>query len=602
MPTEEQLASALRNAHAAGDAEAARKIANAIKQGRAAAAQPEPAAAPARDPRTVDLMSGLAEIANTVNSGIPALLDLPPNVVNWIAEKAGSDFRIPATMLDNYNSAFFGEGNDPHYLPPGATREAANAIGTGVQFAMGAAPVTRFPSVRSLLADVAGFGSTAAAAAGRAVAPGLMDAMATPGATLPVERTVPAIRPKTRARDAELSQAVVANEGDTIAAGYRVNPTRTRVVESPGGQAALKQGVEPKTVALLQSATPLGKKRMQEMLQIARKGKENARYEIRNRPSDIPGDALINRVKIIRSANRSAGERIDKVAQTLKGQRVDVNPVVNDFMGKLNEMGIRYNPNSRSLDFSESDIRGLSGIESTVTRVIRQMEGKGDIDAYDVHRMKRILDEQLTYGKNAEGLGGRVEKYLKDLRRGLDGVLDEQFKAYNRVNTQYAETIGALDALQDVAGTKMNLSGGNADKALGTLLRRITSNAQSRVRLLDAVDEVDGVARKYLKSDSTDIVPLSKTTPRGEDIAEIDLDDDLLAQVRFMSDIERLFGTSAPTSLQGVMENVEGPAMRAAMTGDTTEMKVGMARSALNAIRGINEENTIKALETLLKE
>ena len=118
-------------------------------------------------------------------------------------------------------------------------------------------------------------------------------------------------------------------------------------------------------------------------------------------------------------------------------------------------------------------------------------------DAFELHRMKRFIDEVVTYGKAGEGLTGKTERILKQLRTNLDSTLDDAFPAYNEANTIYADTIGALDALQDVAGRKMDLFGPNADKATGTLLRRMMSNAQSRVNLVDAVDNLEVVAKRY---------------------------------------------------------------------------------------------------------
>lgn len=80
-------------------------------------------------------------------------------------------------------------------------------------------------------------------------------------------------------------------------------------------------------------------------------------------------------------------------------------------------------------------------------------------------------------------MSGDASNVLKDFRRDIDSVLDESFPDYNAANVAYSETIGVLDDFQDIAGRKMNLSGANADKATGTLMRRIAGNAQSRVRL-----------------------------------------------------------------------------------------------------------------------
>lgn len=142
---------------------------------------------------------------------------------------------------------------------------------------------------------------------------------------------------------------------------------------------------------------------------------------------------------------------------------------------------------------------------------------------------EKFIDEQVTFGKTAEGLGGKTERVAKGLRRQFDQLLDSSFPAYDKVNTQYADTVQALDAFQKAAGSTIDLASENADKAVGTLSRRLMSNAQSRVRLLDAIEGLQSTASKYGKT----------------------FDDDVVSQALFVDELERVFGPSARTSLQG---------------------------------------------------
>jgi len=78
--------------------------------------------------------------------------------------------------------------------------------------------------------------------------------------------------------------------------------------------------------------------------------------------------------------------------------------------------------------------------------------------------------------------------------------------------------------------------------------------------------------------------------------------DDVRDQVSFANQLDALFGTSAKTSLAGESEKV---AERVAETALGTRTLTGMAaeggKAAMQAARGVNEENAFKSLEALLK-
>ena len=204
-------------------------------------------------------------------------------------------------------------------------------------------------------------------------------------------------------------------------------------------------------------------------------------------------------------------------------------------------------------------------------------------NAFDAHRLKKFIDEQVTFGKHAEGLAGKTEVILKGLRRNLDDILDSNFKEYNRVNTVYSETRGAIDAFQDVAGKKMDLTGKNADKAVGTLMRRIMGNAQSRVRLLDSVDDIERVARKHGGTEQLKIEGI--TTGK----------DDLLTQILFVDELDAVFGPVARTSFQGQIK-------QAVIPRTATDLAIKAGEKVIEKARGIDEAAAFKSIKELLKE
>jgi hypothetical protein len=216
------------------------------------------------------------------------------------------------------------------------------------------------------------------------------------------------------------------------------------------------------------------------------------------------------------------------------------------------------------------------------------LKGVGGVDGLSAHKMKRVIDNNVTFGKSQTGLSGDAERALKSFRAGIDDALDSAFPEYNRLNTAYSETIGALNSLQEVAGKKMKLNGPNADKATGTLMRRVLSNAQSRITLLDSVNDIEKIAKKYERFHG-------KLDPtRIEGPFETSLTDDLINQTLFVDELDSRFGTTARTSLSGQVEQ----AVKQGVGGVAIE---AVAKGA-EKLRGINDDNAFKAIRRLLEE
>ncbi len=377
----------------------------------------------------------------------------------------------------------------------------------------------------------------------------------------------------------EIARNIEQGSTDASVAPYRLDRWQG-VAGDPVAKKAINQGFDESVISAVKAATPEDRQKMMRMLAIRQRGHKNARYAMDNRASDVAGDSLMRRVRHVKRTNEGAGKRLDSVAKTLKGQQVNYNGPIGDFLSSLRDMGVTMDDRLRPA-FKGSDIEGVEGAERVVKRIIARMRDTKTPDAYDLHRLKRYIDEQVTYGKSADGLGGKTERVLKKLRRDLDSTLDSQFEEYNRVNTQYSDTVNAIDALQDAAGTKVNLYGENADKAIGTVLRRLMSNTQSRVNLIDAIDELETVGRKY----------------GGR------FTDDLKAQMLFADELDKRFGPTARTSLAGEVEKGTKRAAELA-TGQRTVTGAAAeaAAEALAKARGVNDDAAFRSMRELLKQ
>ena len=204
-------------------------------------------------------------------------------------------------------------------------------------------------------------------------------------------------------------------------------------------------------------------------------------------------------------------------------------------------------------------------------------------DANELHKLKKFIYEQLTYGKAGEGLTGNTERIIKGLASNVDDLLDTNFPRYNRVNTQYSTTRKAIDQFVTSAGAKFNPNSPNANARIGTLARRLLSNAQSRTDVLNSLNNLQEVAEKYGGKFS----------------------DDIVTQTVFVNDLERLFGTQAPTSLAGeVSKGVQKATSFAGKLKSTTgifDLALQKSGEVIDKARGINEENLIKAIRQLLQ-
>jgi hypothetical protein len=121
------------------------------------------------------------------------------------------------------------------------------------------------------------------------------------------------------------------------------------------------------------------------------------------------------------------------------------------------------------------------------------------------------------------------------------------------------------------------LKSANADKSLGTASRKLLSNYSSRVSLMDSLELAEQVAARY----------------------GLKIKDSVINQVIVANELDRMFGTTADTSLKGIMQNVERGVDIARSDALTAALKI--AKEGIDKSRGINEENAIAALEELLR-
>jgi len=341
---------------------------------------------------------------------------------------------------------------------------------------------------------------------------------------------------------------------------------------------ARKQGFDDSVTTLIANASPTDRRKMARMVSIVESGKGDARAKALVRTADVAGDALVKKIDFVKGNNKQAGQQLNRVAKGLKGKEVDVKEPINKFFNDMDELGVTFDKNGKP-NFEGSQIEGVAPAESLINKISLRIKRKPNPDALEAHQFKKFIDENVSFGKTAEGLGGKTEAVAKSLRKGVNESISSEFPKYKEANKRFSDTITALDELQDVAGRKLDFSGPNADKAAGVLLRSQTNNTKGRANLLTAIKNLEDTAKKYGGS----------------------FDDDILNLSIFSDELDAVFGSGARTSLRGEVGKAGSDvAIDISTMSIPGALAVG-AKAGAKRIRGINEKNQLKAIKALLK-
>ncbi len=356
--------------------------------------------------------------------------------------------------------------------------------------------------------------------------------------------------------------------------GERFTPRIFNMVKS-----ARKQGFDDSVTTLVANASATDRRKMAQMVSIVEKGKGDARAKALTRTADVAGDALVKKIDFVKSNNQQAGQQLNRIAKGLKGKEVDVQEPVNKFFNDMDELGVTFDDKGKP-SFAGSQIEGVAPAESLINKVALRLKRNPTPDALEAHQFKKFIDENVSFGKTAEGLGGKTERVAKSLRKGVNDSISSKFDNYREANKRFSDTVTALDDLQDVAGRKLDFAGPNANKAAGTLLRSQTNNTKGRANLLTAIKNLEDTAQKYGGS----------------------FDDDILNLSIFADELDSVFGSGARTSLRGEVAkgNVDAAIDISQMTIPGA-LAVG-AKRVNKAVQGINEANQLKSIKELLKQ
>lgn len=310
---------------------------------------------------------------------------------------------------------------------------------------------------------------------------------------------------------------------------------------------AVQHGFEPKEIKFLTTIAPADKPAMSEMTKLAETGAGDLRAQYAGkRPADVVGDSILAPLREIQKINRSAGEAVDQTARDLAGSNVDATPITVTANQALERSGVKImdmkawheavaNAISQGdripsrFDFSSSVFKKLPAIQKQLDNALSDLPN-GQVDAYDVHKFKKSIDQIVEYGKSSDKpLTREAENVLKEIRASADNLLDSNFEAYNKANTDFKNTRELIDQAHEVMGRQTDFLSANANMRVGQATRQLFNNSTKRQDMFSFLQELQKVAKEH-----------------GVAVETNPVDQALFAQV-----LESVYGTPAITGLQG---------------------------------------------------
>lgn len=344
-------------------------------------------------------------------------------------------------------------------------------------------------------------------------------------------------------------------------------------------KAVVDQGFGENFVQLVKTANPEDRQAILEMVKIGQNSLKDARFAATNRVSKVVGKRLVDRVNGLNQIRREAASKLDDVAEGLKSLTVDYSGDVNKFLDGLRKLDIGVSDvGDFNLNLKGSMIEGADDAEAVLSRIVKKMKNANVSNANDVHKLKRYIDNQVTYGKGTDkGLKGEVLQLVKELRHNINVTLGNASPEYKQVNTQYSDATKAIEMLQDSLGKKVNMFTESAGDQLGIQSRKLLSNYVNGTNISDAILNAEKTLGKYnvpVKGNIMDLVT-AESAIRG-----------VIPQ--------KMFNT-----FQGDIEKAGG-AVASALRGD----KLGMVEKVGQAITGNKRTNekALSSLEALIKD
>jgi len=341
------------------------------------------------------------------------------------------------------------------------------------------------------------------------------------------------------------------------------------------GRSALKQKISPTVIGVAIAGDNVDKLATKNMVRIISKSKDNGRFADANKPFDVVGKTLKDRLDTVIAINKKAGFEVGEQAKALKG-KVYLGNIKSKFRARIVDRGIGINEKGR-FDFKDADINEKTAPANLLEEVSKVLDGIPDnMNARGVHRLKKRLRSLIDSNNEGRGATGEAEFDVKGVIKDINDSLNTQFPKYAKPNNEFSQTIKAIDDFKKVTGVDPKRP--STAKFLGAAARTLTSKSKSNPKLTDSINQLTEAAN----------------------VKNIKFKGDIPSQVAVAKRLEEQFYKQTEEgnvpSIKEVTEATAGSQFVKA------KGVVEIGSKIVKATRRINDENALKVLEKLTRQ
>lgn len=278
------------------------------------------------------------------------------------------------------------------------------------------------------------------------------------------------------------------------------------------------------TVSVIENMKRGSKKAFNDMLNIIKEGRDKPLSGVRNRPSDVLGDALADRARDMIKLNDRSARQIGAIAKNeLSKINIDISSVKQRFYDSMSELGVKTNIDNKgkvNFDFSESKFVG--GSNELINRLNTFLKDDS-INGFDAHKLKQFSRELVDFGEGTESaIAANSQAPIKNLATDINNILVNVNPKYGKANKAFSDSIDIVNGFNRMVKS-VDLDGDLAGQSLANKAKRLTSNAESRASIRELFEGAEKVMSDsgFKVNYSNDIDALSFALTKLEDSFKI---------------------------------------------------------------------------------
>ena len=309
-----------------------------------------------------------------------------------------------------------------------------------------------------------------------------------------------------------------------------------------------------------------------------------------NRPANIIGRSLANRVKKLDSIKKEASSSIGKIINSDVGQKqINTNSIRDNFINALRESDIDVGLDADGNLIADTS-RTLANTgevlsDAKLNNILKRLQS-GNMTAKDAHKLKRNVRELVSFDATAPGavkVSAEIENTIKGLSSELNDEIGVISSAYKRANQKFSDSIDTLKEVDRMLGKRLMVGDELAENKLGALSKRIGTNLASREDVLAMVDSLDTSLNKR------------KVFPK----------DNIKQQVATLADLEKIFKVEGEQSPFGFQSRIAQGLTEGAQLATGAPASTQLIDAAITKFRSMNKlefDDKMKALRALSKK